>query len=111
MAFEYGVRGWGKEWAVTMGRSGLILETQPSEELAEIARCEYALGKREAPRRRDVWLIEDHFISEPWFGGMQIGETSELDIRHFEVVRRLSQEEFDEMMEAYREEHGYYPDT
>ena len=111
MAFEYGVRGWGKEWAVTMGRSGLILETQPSEELAEIARHEYAAGEREAPSRHEVWLIAESFISEPWLGGMQIGEARELDIRHFEVVRRLSQDEFDGEIQEYHEEHGHYPDT
>ena len=110
MAFEYEIRRLVQGWAVTMGGTGLILETHSTEELAELARREYAAGEREAPHRPEVWIVADTFIAEPGMGGLQIGETEELDVRHFKVVRRLSQEEFNEEMEAYREEHGNYPD-
>jgi hypothetical protein len=41
---------------------------------------------------------------------MQLGEPPVYDISGKQVVH-FTQDEFDEMQEAYREEHGHYPDT
>jgi len=34
-----------------------------------------------------------------------------LGMNQYNVVNRISQDEFDKMMEEYNDEHGYYPDT
>ena len=43
--------------------------------------------------------------------GIQWGTTDELDLRHFDVVRHLTQDEFDAEVEAFFLESGHYPDT
>lgn len=59
----------------------------------------------------DVWVVGDTFVLEAEVGGMQLGEVGQLDMSQFNVVLRLTQEEFDALQEAYYEEHGHYPDT
>lgn len=41
---------------------------------------------------------------------MQLGQLSEYDISGMKVVH-LTQDEFDEMQEKYKEKQGHYPDT
>jgi hypothetical protein len=40
-----------------------------------------------------------------------LGEVPDLDMHQFTVVRRLSQAEFDSLVEEYFAENGHYPDS
>lgn len=57
-----------------------------------------------------VWIIDGFFVSEPFLGGIQLGELPEYDISGKKVIH-FTQEEYDDMAERYKEEHGHYPDT
>lgn len=57
----------------------------------------------------DYWLIDDAFVAEPFIGGQQIGELSEINIAD-SMVLRISQEDFDKLMNEYREVYGQFPD-
>jgi septum formation inhibitor-activating ATPase MinD len=58
-----------------------------------------------------VWVIEEKFVMEAYLGGKLLGEIWMLGMNQYNVVNRISQDEFDKMMEEYNDEHGYYPDT
>ena len=57
-----------------------------------------------------VWVVDNKFVTEPWVGGLQLGELPEYDVSGKKIVN-LTQGEFDALMEKYRDEHGHYPDT
>lgn len=57
----------------------------------------------------EVWIIEDYFVCEPGVEGMQIGELPEFDLSKCKVVKRMTQEEYDALAEAFYQEHGHYP--
>jgi hypothetical protein len=59
---------------------------------------------------RQVWIIDDTFVTEPSVGGIQRGELPGFDLTGYEVVARYSKKEFDAMMRAYRRKHGHWPD-
>jgi hypothetical protein len=61
--------------------------------------------------REKVWIIDERFVSEPFLGGMQLGELPEFDLSGYEITARITQEQFDQLMEEYFEQEGYYPDT
>jgi hypothetical protein len=58
----------------------------------------------------DYWLIDD-FVSEPSLGGMQLGELPDFEIPRGARVLRMTQEEFDTLMEDFYVRKGSYPDT
>jgi len=58
----------------------------------------------------DYWLIDD-FVSEPHLGGIQLGELPDFEISQGAAVLRMTQEEFDSLMEDFYMKEGYYPDT
>jgi hypothetical protein len=97
-------------WAVVMAANGHIVEFFPTETAAMGALREFECGRRVHPVKNDVWIVGD-FVCEAGLGGMLLGEVDQLDMRAYNVVQELSQEEFDELMEGFQEEHGYYPDT
>jgi hypothetical protein len=61
-------------------------------------------------RNGSLWVIDKQFVMEPWVGGMVLGQLPGYDTKGARLVP-LTQMEFDELMEQYRREHGYYPDT
>lgn len=58
----------------------------------------------------DYWLIDD-FVSEPSIGGLQLGELPDFEIPQGARVLRMTQQEFDNLMEDFYMREGYYPDT
>jgi len=61
--------------------------------------------------KKQVWVIDGGFVMEPFLGGKLLGEIG----RDYEIpgdveVISYSQKEFDEMVEAFYKENGYYPD-
>jgi hypothetical protein len=58
----------------------------------------------------DYWLI-DAFVSEPHLGGKQLGELPGFEIPQGARVLRMTQEEFDNLMEDFYMREGHYPDT
>jgi len=61
--------------------------------------------------KEEVWVVADAFVMEPAVCGLLLGEVANLDMGQYTVVRRLSQAEFDRMVEEYFAENGLYPDS
>jgi len=56
----------------------------------------------------DYWIIDEAFVSEPQLGGKQIGELPDVDLTR-KIVVKMTQEQFDELMEAHYKIYGEYP--
>jgi hypothetical protein len=63
------------------------------------------------PKPKEVWLVADAFVIEPYVGGQQLGELPEFDLTGYKVTRRFTQSEFDAKCVAFHKRHGYWPDT
>ena len=61
--------------------------------------------------KEEVWVVADAFVMEPAVCGLLLGEVPNLNMHQFTVVRRLSQAEFDSLVEEYFAENGHYPDS
>lgn len=59
----------------------------------------------------DVWIIADSFVCEAGLGGLMLGEVTKLDMSKYNVVKRLTQENFDKLMTKFFEKNGHFPDT
>ena len=97
-------------WAVAMSANTYIVESFTVKDDALQALTEFEDGKRFVEDKPDVWVIGESFVTEPGLGGMQIGEVSQLDMNQFNVIQRITQDEYDDMMERFAEENGHYPD-
>ena len=77
------------------------------------SRLLYAIHEDVSPpvQKKDVWIVEGEFLCEARVGGSQIGEVYCLETGQFNVVAEYSQDECDDMIEEYWEEHGHYPDS
>lgn len=106
---KYSVKKGSQAWWVMMA-DRLIVETFKTEEEANAAMAEYQTGSRTRNPKWECWIIGESFVTEPEFNGTQIGEVSELDLRQFEIVNKVTQEGYDDWLEEYFEEHGHYPD-
>jgi hypothetical protein len=53
-------------------------------------------------RNGSLWVIDNHFVSEPWVGGKQLGELPKFDTKGARLLH-LTQEEFDDLMENSRQ--------
>jgi hypothetical protein len=60
-------------------------------------------------KRETVWVIANWYVCEPDLGQLK-GTVREVDLSQCDVTH-YTQAEIDEMMENYRQEFGYYPDT
>ena len=105
---KYSIQKLTDSWTVTMGSIGMILETFGTRTEAETALQEFERGERFVNPKKEVWLIGE-FVIEPDWGGMQLGDTGDLDINQFEVVKQITQEEYDAYAEQYYQENGGYP--
>lgn len=56
----------------------------------------------------DYWVIDDTFVSEPYLGGIQVGEIQDVDLVN-KVILKMTQEQFDELLEAHKNIYGDYP--
>jgi hypothetical protein len=61
--------------------------------------------------KEEVWAVADAFVMEPAVSRLLLGEVPDLDMHQFTVVCRLSQAEFDSLVEEYFAENGHYPDS
>ena len=60
---------------------------------------------------KQVWLIDDCFVMEPFLGGQLLGELgSDYQIPIGVEVIAYTQQKFNEMCEEFYKEHGHYPD-
>lgn len=98
-------------WAVLMTANQRIVGTFKTQEAALSALSEFENGERTVEVIQDVWVIGDDFVIEPYLGGMMLGEIIQVDMNQYNVIKRISQEKLDELMETFFEEEGYYPDT
>lgn len=57
-----------------------------------------------------AYWVEGEFLMEGSLGGKLISEINEFEI-DISSALKFSQEEFDELMNLFFEEHGYYPDS
>ena len=87
----------------------MVAQTRLKRDAAFVA-AQYNAAKRPHRELTQVWLIDDAFVMEPYLGGMLLGEVGSLDMERFVVVCKMTQEEFDCLMEKYAEENGDYPD-
>jgi hypothetical protein len=76
-------------------------------ELSNVQKIENAKN----PSTKKVWLIEKCFVMEPFLGGRLLGE---LD-NGFKIPKNVeiisySQDQFNELMEAFHKKNGHYPD-
>jgi hypothetical protein len=110
MQSKYELTKLVKSWAVKMSASGRIMETFGTKAEASKAIKQYESGTRLAEAKPEVWVVGD-YVAEAGFGGMQLGEATQLDLNQYKIVNNFTQEEFDALMEEYHEEEGYYPDT
>ncbi len=58
----------------------------------------------------DLWLVDGAFVAEPWLGGLMLGQFPNYDLTGKKVLR-LTQQEFDDLMNAFQNENGYFPET
>jgi len=62
--------------------------------------------------KKQVWVIDGGFVMEPYLGGKLLCEiTGDCEIPSDVEVISYSQKEFDEMVEVFYKENGYYPDS
>ena len=109
MKSKYELVALAKSWVVLMASNGRIMETFTSKDDAEMAMQEYESGVRVVKNKKDVWVIDGLFVTEPEIGGMMLGQIESLDMAQFNIVCKLSQSECDELLQEYYEEHGSYP--
>ena len=64
-------------------------------------------GLSSAPK---YWIIDGAFVTEPYLGGIQLGELPGFDVGG-EQYLQLTQAEFDELCEIFHSENGYYPNS
>lgn len=69
---------------------------------------EFEQGECVGEEKEEVWVVADSFVMEPSVCGVLLGEVPDLDMRQFTVVRRLSQAEFDALVEEYFADNGHY---
>jgi hypothetical protein len=61
--------------------------------------------------KKQVWLIDDGFVMEPFLGGQLLGELgNDYKMPHGVEVIAYTQMQFDQMCEEFYKEHGHYPD-
>lgn len=61
--------------------------------------------------KRQIWVIGDSFVMEPFLGGQLLGELGDgFQIPSDAQVVAFTQAEFDQMCEDFFQEHGHYPD-
>jgi hypothetical protein len=72
---------------------------------------EFERGELLGEEKEEVWVVADAFVMEPSVCGVLIGAVPDLDMHQFTVVRRLSQAEFDALVEEYFAENGHYSDS
>ena len=83
-----------------------------------------ATAKFQTSEPYDLWIIGRSFICEPYLGGMQLAEIfdeeiiwnqNRLDKFKYDLnekkILNITQQEFDNLMDAYFQKNGYYPDT
>ena len=83
-----------------------------------------ATAKFQTSKPYDLWIIGGSFICEPSLGGMQLAEIfdeeiiwnqNRLDKFKYDLneknVLKITQQEFDSLMDAYFEENDCYPGT
>ena len=122
--------GDGDEWTVEEAESNLkqdVMETlsffgvewplfevpKPEElkrELEDLINKIYVqnnMGDEGCPAP-DYWVIDDTFVSEPYLGGIQVGEIQDVDLVN-KVILKMTQEQFDELLEAHKNIYGLYP--
>jgi hypothetical protein len=59
---------------------------------------------------KTLWVVDSVFVMEPLLGGQLLGELPGFDAAGYQFVH-YSQEEFDQMAEAFKAEFGHYPDS
>lgn len=111
MSSMYSLKKLSGGWAVVMTANRRIMEIQPTEAKANEMLSLYTAGERTSANKPPV-IIVDGFVCEAngYEAGIQIGEVHEIDLKQYEVVRTMSQEDFDEEAEEYFRENGHYPD-
>jgi hypothetical protein len=72
---------------------------------------QFERGERCFDLKIDVWVVADAFVCEAYLGGKQVGEVEALDMELYNVVNRLTQLEFDTLMNAAKDVDGSYLDT
>jgi hypothetical protein len=92
-------------------RLGQVRRAQPPPGQAKAIIFEFERGECVGEEQEEVWVVADAFVMEPAVCGLLLGEVPDLDMRQYTVVRRLSQAEFDAMVEEYFAENGHYPDS
>jgi len=61
--------------------------------------------------KKQVWVIDNCYVSEPFLGGIQLGDINDgYKIPDDVEVIHISQIRFDEMMEDFYKLNGHYPD-
>lgn len=99
-------------WAVATKSADEIVTQIYADRKIAAAACKTCETAEYFPGRKlKVWVIGEHFVCEAGLGGMQIGAVKHLDMNEYQVVRRLSQIEFDGLMNDFYEEESHYPDT
>ena len=58
----------------------------------------------------EFWVVENSFVSEPFIGGLQLGQLPEFEIKGANILH-ISQVDFDKLMTAYHDYYGYWHDT
>jgi hypothetical protein len=112
MSTKYAAKKLHGGWVVVMGPSGhIVAKWFDTEEAAARVRDQFEGGRRTVDKKKDVWLVAESFVCEPYLGGAMIGEVDALDMRQYHVVDRMSQAEFDNLMNEAKDEDGCYPDT
>ena len=98
-------------FVVTMTANGHIIAKffETKDEAGRV--CEqFEAGEIVREDRPDVWVV-GAYVVEPYVGGQHLGEVGSIDLRQYNVVRRLTGEEFDTMCEEQMDEDGHWPDT
>ncbi len=76
-------------------------------ELSNVQKLENAKN----PSTKKVWLIEKCFVMEPFLGGRLLGELDNgFKIPKDVEIISYTQDQFNELMEAFHKKYGYYPD-
>jgi len=111
MGSKYGVIKLSGCWAVILTGNEHIVETFETEQAAMIALGEFERGERMVSKKEDVWILDDELVKESGVSGMFLGVVEDLDMNQYNVVKRLTREEYSALEVEYHEEHGCYPDT
>lgn len=104
---KYELRQTQNSWAIVMSGSNRVMETCESEDSAQRTILEWESGSRRSEERPEVWVIGE-FVSEPSEDGMQLGAVSELDMSQYTVTATFTQDEYDQSLQSFYDENGYY---